>query len=89
MTEAMNKTVTSGTPRTNSMKPIDTQRTIGSCERRPSANRMPMGNEAAMPTLATTSVRKSPPHSSVGTCGSHRMPPVTSTKPTIGNTAMR
>ena len=29
ITEAMNSTVISGTPRTNSMKPTDTQRTIG------------------------------------------------------------
>ena len=46
ITEAMNSTVISGTPRTNSMKPTETQRTIGIFERRPSASRMPSGNGA-------------------------------------------
>ncbi len=72
ITEAMNSTVISGTPRTNSMKPIESQRTIGMFERRPSASRMPIGKAPAMPTLATTSVTSRPPHSSVGTRGKAR-----------------
>ena len=37
MTLAMNNTVISGTPRTNSINPIDSIRTNGISERRPSA----------------------------------------------------
>jgi len=47
MIEAMNSTVISGTPRTSSMYAIDTERMIGSCERRPSASRTPSGRPAA------------------------------------------
>src|ERR687883_402950 len=42
---AMNSTVMSGTPRTNSMKITENTRMIGSRERRPSAKRMPDGSE--------------------------------------------
>ena len=38
MVFAMNSTVISGTPRTNSMKITESKRTIGSRERRPSAS---------------------------------------------------
>ena len=63
----MNSTVISGTPRTNSMKAIETNRTTGSFERRPSASRMPSGSDATMPTMATTSVTRRPPQSGVST----------------------
>ena len=63
----MNSTVTSGTPRTNSMKMIESQRTAGMRERRPSASRMPSGSENTMPTEATTMVTRTPPHSMVDT----------------------
>ncbi len=63
----MNSTVMRGTPRTNSMKPIDAHLAKGIFERRPSASTMPTGNDPVMPTLATTRVTSRPPHSSVGT----------------------
>ena len=56
-----------GTPRTNSMKPIANGLTTGRSERRPSANRMPNGSENTMPMVATTTVTRMPPHSAVGT----------------------
>ena len=69
ITLAMNKTVTSGTPRTNSMKTTENRRTAGMRERRPSASRMPSGSEQTMPTEATTMVTSMPPHSAVSTGG--------------------
>ena len=69
MTLAMNNTVISGTPRTNSMKNTENSLTVGIFERRPSASRMPIGNEQAMPTEATTMVTSTPPHSTVSTTG--------------------
>ena len=63
ITLAMNSTVTSGTPRTNSMKITENSRTAGMCERRPSASRMPSGSDSTMPTEATTIVTSMPPHS--------------------------
>ena len=83
----MNSTVISGTPRTNSMKPTDTQRTIGMLERRPSASTMPSGNEPAMPTVATTSVTSRPPHSDVSTCGRPNTPPTSRKKASTGKMA--
>ena len=67
MVFAMISTVISGTPRTNSMKITEASRTIGSFERRPSARRTPNGSENTMPTVATRSVTRMPPHSAVGT----------------------
>ena len=67
ITLAMNSTVISGTPRTNSMNMIDSQRTTGMRERRPSASRMPSGSENTMPMVATTMVTRMPPHRLVGT----------------------
>src|SRR5262249_11466601 len=67
ITPAMNSTVISGTPRTNSMKIIDNIRTAGMCERLPSASSIPSGNETTMPTEATTMVTSTPPHSTVST----------------------
>ena len=77
----------SGTPRTNSMKPTDTQRTIGIFERRPSASRMPIGNEPVMPTVATTSVTSSPPHNDVSTWGNPNTPPTSRKNASTGKTA--
>ena len=47
---AMNSTVTSGTPRTVSMKMTESSLIAGIFERRPSASRMPSGSETTMPT---------------------------------------
>ena len=69
ITLAMNRTVTSGTPRTNSMKITENSRTAGMRERRPSASRMPSGSDTTMPTEATTMVTSMPPHSTVSTGG--------------------
>ena len=68
MTLAMNSTVISGTPRTNSMKLTENNFTTGICDRRPTASRMPSGSETTMPTVATTMVTSMPPHSD----GRHR-----------------
>src|ERR1700691_1151756 len=67
MTLAMNRTVINGTPRTNSMKITDKTRTAGRLERRPSARNMPIGSDATIPTVATTTVTSTPPHSDVET----------------------
>src|SRR5215470_14827778 len=67
ITPAMNSTVINGTPRTNSMKITDNDRTAGMCDRRPSARRIPSGNETTIPTEATTIVTSTPPHSTVST----------------------
>ena len=45
-------------------------RTAGMVERRPSASSMPMGNEATIPVMATTSVTNRPPQSDVSTATS-------------------
>ena len=58
----MNSTVISGTPRTNSMKTIENNRTAGMDERRPSASSTPSGSDTTMPTAATTTVTSTPPH---------------------------
>ena len=68
-TEAMNNTLISGTPRTNSMNATDTSRNTGSRERRPSASTMPIGSEPTMPTVARMIVSINPPHSELSTAG--------------------
>ena len=65
----MNRTVIIGTPRMTSMKPTDSARTIGSCDRRPSARSTPAGNEKTMPDSAMISVTRMPPQKSVETRG--------------------
>ena len=68
MTADMNSTVSSGTPRQSSMKPVDKVRTITDRrERRPSASRMPSGSEPAtvVNEMSTSSIR--PPQSVVST----------------------
>jgi hypothetical protein len=67
ITDAMNKTVISGTPRHSSMKAIQIARTIGMLDRRPRASTTPIGSEATMPMPPITRVRNSPPHSGVST----------------------
>ena len=67
--------VISGTPRMTSMKVTHIARTTGMSERRPSANRMPSGKEATIPTPAITRVRNSPPQSAVSTTGRPSTPP--------------
>ena len=79
ITEAMNSTLTSGTPRTNSMKPTHTARIAGSCERRPSASRMASGNEQTMPTTDRIRVSGRPPHWVLSTKVRPKTPPHIST----------
>ena len=67
MTDDMNNTVISGTPRQNSMKMTQNILTIGISDRLPSASRMPSGKETTMPTIATTRVTSRPPHKGVST----------------------
>ncbi len=75
MTEAMNSTVISGTPRISSIKPTQSIRTIGMVERRPSASTIPSGRATKIETDASTRVRNSPPHCEVSTTGSPKDPP--------------
>ena len=85
MTEAMNSTVTSGTPRTSSMnethKRLD-HRHVASGG--PSASTMPIGNEATMPTIEMIRVRNRPPQSGVSTVGCNGPPPANSQPATNG-----
>ena len=82
----MNRMVISGTPRQNSMNITESSLTIGIFVRRPSANMMPMGSDAAMPHNASTSVTRRPPHSAVSTSRSPKsMPMTTSTTAKTAN----
>ena len=82
---AMNSTVMSGTPRTNSMNTTQANLTIGSLERRPSASSTPRGSETTMPTVEITSVTSTPPHKLVETLGSPSAgAPVSRKKAVIG-----
>jgi hypothetical protein len=63
----MNRTVISGTPRTNSMKITENSLTSGMFERRPSASTTPIGSENTMPMADTTTFTSMPPHNVVGT----------------------
>ena len=60
ITEAMNNTVISGTPRTSSMYPTENMRTAGNRERRPSASRIANGKANAMPMTARIKVSGKP-----------------------------
>ena len=64
------------------MKPTEAQRTSGIFERRPSANRIPIGNAPVSPTSATTNVTRKPPQNSVLTTGKSTRPLVPMTKRT-------
>src|SRR5438128_399578 len=90
ITLAMNSTVISGTPRTNSMKITENNFTAGIVERRPSASRIPIGSENTMPAHETTMVTSTPPQSEVSTL---RKPingmPVSSAKDTSGTTTKK
>ncbi len=75
ITEDMNSTVISGTPRQNSMKVTQITRIAGMSERRPSARITPSGSAPAIPTVAMTSVSISPPHWLVATSAMPKIPP--------------
>ena len=64
---ATKSSVISGTPRMNSMKPSENQRTMGMRERRPSARTMPMGSESTIPVMPATRLSMKPPNWSVVT----------------------
>src|SRR4249919_1905946 len=85
ITPAINSTVTNGTPRTNSMKMTDSDRTASIRDRRPSARRIPSGSENTIPTDATTIVTSTPPQSTVSTgCKPIADQPVSSTNDETG-----
>jgi hypothetical protein len=71
--------VRSGTPRISSMKPTQNHEIAGSELRRPSASRMPSGNDSAITATATITFSRSPPHRSAPTS------PNDSTTTTMGN----
>ncbi len=74
MTLAMNSTVMSGMPRTTSMKMTLSSLITGMVDRRPSASKMPSGNDAAIPTKDSASVTSRPPHNAVSTTGRPKPP---------------
>ena len=53
----------SGTPRMNSMKPMESDFTMSMSDRRPSASRMPSGSEKAMPVMPMVTDSMKPPKS--------------------------
>ena len=67
MTADMKSTVSSGTPRHSSMKPMEKYLTTPSSERRPSASRMPSGKAPATVTKEMMTSSINPPHSLVST----------------------
>ena len=69
MTEAINSTVISGTPRQNSIKMTQKLLTMGMFERRPRASTIPIGSAPTMPTVASSRVSIRPPQRWVGTRG--------------------
>ena len=75
MTEDMNNTVISGTPRQNSIKTTDADLAIGIEERLPRARIMPMGRAQNMPMVARIRVSIRPPHLWVSTTGRPNAPP--------------
>ena len=75
ITADMNSTVSSGTPRHSSMKPIDMIRMTGNCERRPSASRTPSGIAPATVTKEMITSSISPPHRLVSTKGKPKTSP--------------
>ena len=90
MVLAMNSTVMSGTPRTNSMKITENMRMIGSRDRRPSARMTPSGSENTMPTVETTMVTRMPPQSEVGTCSiPSQLEPLRRMKARMGKTTKK
>lgn len=86
ITAAMNSTVSSGTPRHNSMKQTDNVRTTTSCDRRPNASRMPSGKEPATATKDIVTSSINPPHRLVSTKGRPATPPTSSIPASTGNT---
>ena len=73
---AMNhNTVINGTPRHNSMNPVQKALTAGILERRPSASNSPIGNDPTMPITDITSVSDRPPHIGVSTSLRPKEPP--------------
>ncbi|MCY1245602.1 hypothetical protein D9M72_587660 [compost metagenome] len=74
-------------PRTNSMKAVQSILITGMCDRRPSASRMPSGNDTAMPTKERMSVTIRPPQSGVSTKVSPNQPPGSRIKEMSGRTA--
>ena len=67
ITAAMNRNVTSGTPRTSSMYAMHRPLIAGSSDRRPSASATASGKAAANPTVERSNVNGSPPQNSLGT----------------------
>ena len=75
MTEAMNRMLTSGTPRIISMKTVEIPRIAGSFERRPSARKTPSGKPSTSPTAESMKERGRPLQLAVVTTGMPRTPP--------------
>jgi hypothetical protein len=67
MKDAMNRTLTSGTPRTISMKTTEIPWITPSSERLPSASPIAIGRAPKMPPTVRKTVSGNPPQRSVGT----------------------
>jgi hypothetical protein len=63
----MKRTEINGTPRINSMKPMESQRTNSISDRRPSASRIESGKANPMPKVAIKRVNVKPPQRSFST----------------------
>ena len=67
ITDDINKIVIKGTPLINSIYITEIVLIIGIFDILPKAKTIPIGNDAIIPTAATTIVSSNPPHLSVGT----------------------
>ena len=75
ITEDMNKTVISGTPLQNSMKPIEKYRIVGNSDLLPNAKNIPTGKQKIKQKKETIKVNDKPPHAPVSTHSSPKAPP--------------
>ena len=75
MITATNNKVISGTPLINSIKETESILIAGSFERRPNANKIPMGRDRTMPDIPATRLSINPPNLSV-VIPSRPIPPI-------------
>ena len=84
ITPAINKTVIKGTPRQNSIKPMEKYLITGSFERLPMASKTPRGKQKIIAKIEMTKVKNNPPHSLVSTGINPKKPPENNINDKIG-----
>ena len=89
ITDAMNKTVISGTPRQNSINPMHIYLIIFNSDLRPIANKTPNGKQNIMAKIEIMNVNAKPPHSVEGMYDKLKLPPANNVKAIKGNTKIR